>query len=88
MQVTAVSVVELGQAGGFPASMPRDDVPHCGEWTPTRCREALRQCDQIGQVGRAELLEREIAAAVTEIAGWLDQAVRRYPGSATVGFAN
>ncbi|MBD0689109.1 hypothetical protein [Streptomyces sp. CBMA123] len=69
--VTAVSLSDFHYGSAFPAGLPYGPELSCGEWSSERCREALRQFERAEREGLAPELDREVAAAVQEVAGWL-----------------
>ncbi|MCX4719199.1 hypothetical protein OG818_26025 [Streptomyces virginiae] len=80
VNVTAVSVADF-QYGGLPAGLPYTDIPGCGEWSPEDCERALEQFEEGERLGLAPAPDREVAAAVAQVIGWL----RRVPRGSAYG---
>ncbi|MFI9364102.1 hypothetical protein ACIG5E_24080 [Kitasatospora sp. NPDC053057] len=85
--VTAVSVSDFQYGSDFPATLPHCAELSCGEWSPEQCAEALRQFELAEREGRAPELDREVAAAVDEVAGWLRTA-RAFEEYGIIGFVS
>ncbi|MFD6916911.1 hypothetical protein [Streptomyces virginiae] len=86
VNVTAVSVADF-QHGGLPAGLPYTDIPGCGEWSPEDCERALEQFEEGERLGLAPAPDREVAAAVAQVIGWLRRVPRR-SGYGIIGFCS
>ncbi|MFJ6500329.1 hypothetical protein [Streptomyces virginiae] len=86
VNVTAVSVADF-QYGGLPAGLPYTDIPSCGEWSPEDCERALDQFEEGERLGIAPAPDREVAAAVAQVIGWLRR-VPRGSGYGIIGFCS
>ncbi|MFD5466587.1 hypothetical protein ACFWIQ_27710 [Kitasatospora sp. NPDC127059] len=85
--VTAVSLSDFHYGSDFPAGLPYCPEVSCGEWSSEQCREALRQFEQAEREGLATELDRAVAEAVQEVAGWLRTA-REFEGHGVIGFVS
>ncbi|KJS61625.1 hypothetical protein [Streptomyces rubellomurinus] len=86
--ITAVSLEDFFYGSGFPAGLPYSPDLSCGEWSPARCREALRQFESAEREGRpAPALDRAVSEAVQEVLGWLRLA-REVDTYGVIGFVS